>query len=99
MKGVLMYYIYILSNKYNNVLYIGITNNLVRRVYEHKNKLAEGFTKRYNVNKLVYYEVTSDAEVAINREKQLKRWRREKKDNLINSINPKWNDLYEEICK
>ena len=94
-----MYYIYILSNKYNNVLYIGITNNLVRRVYEHKNKLAEGFTKRYNVNKLVYYEVTSDAEVAINREKQLKRWRREKKDNLINSINPKWNDLYEEICK
>lgn len=94
-----MYYIYIVSNKYNNVLYIGVTNDIVRRVYEHKNKLVDGFTSKYNVDKLVYYENTPDVNVAIAREKQLKNWRREKKDELINRLNPRWKDLYEEICR
>ena len=88
-----MYYVYILSNWNNNVIYTGITNNLERRVFEHKNKLADGFTKRYNVNKLVYFEQTGDVRVALEREKQLKSWRREKKDFLIESINPLWKDL------
>lgn len=94
-----MYYIYIVSNKYNNVLYIEVTNDIVRRVYEHKNKLVDGFTSKYNVDKLVYYENTPDVNVAIAREKQLKNWRREKKDELINRLNPRWKDLYEEICR
>lgn len=94
-----MYYIYILSNKYNNVLYVGVTNDLVRRVYEHKNKLVEGFTEKYNVDKLVYYEACSDINSSISREKQLKNWRKEKKVNLINTSNSQWVDLYEEICR
>lgn len=89
------YYIYLLSNKNNNVLYVGVTNNLERRVYEHKNKIIEGFTAKYNINKLVYYEDTSDINSAILREKEIKKWRREKKNNLINSINPEWKDLSE----
>lgn len=93
-----MYYIYILSNKYNNVLYIGVTNNLIRRIYEHKNRLVEGFTEKYNVDKLVYFENISDINTAIAREKQLKNWRKEKKLNLINLKNPEWKDLYNEIC-
>lgn len=80
-------------------MYIGVTNNLVRRIYEHKIKLVEGFTEKYNVNKLVYYENTSDVEVAISREKQLKNWRKEKKIFLIEKFNPEWKDLYEEICR
>ncbi len=88
-----MYYVYILANKINTVLYIGVTNNLERRVYEHKNKLIAGFTQKYNVNKLVYYETASNVKDAIAREKQLKRWRREKKDELIRSMNPSFNDL------
>jgi len=91
-----MYYVYLLTNKTNSVLYIGVTNNLERRLYEHKNKLVEGFTQRYNVNKLVYYEETNDVESAIAREKQLKGWSRVKKDNLVNSLNPEWRDLSEE---
>ena len=87
-----MYYIYILSNKYNNVLYIGVTNNLIRRIYEHKNRLVEGFTEKYNVDKLVYFENISDINTAIAREKQLKNWRKEKKLNLINLKNPEWKD-------
>lgn len=94
-----MYYIYILSNKYNNVLYIGVTNNLIRRIYEHKNKLVDGFTKKYSVDKLVYYESIMDVNIAITREKQLKNWRREKKLSLINKDNPEWKDLYDEICR
>lgn len=93
-----MYYIYILSNKYNNVLYIGVTNNLIKRVYEHKNKLVDGFTKTYNVDKLVYYEVSEEVIVAIEREKQLKGYKRQKKVNLIDNFNPNWDDLYESIC-
>ena len=87
------YFVYILSNKANTVLYVGVTNNLERRVYEHKNKLIDGFTKRYNVDKLVYFETTSDIDEAIKREKALKNLVRRKKEELINSINPEWVDL------
>lgn len=80
------YYVYILTNKVNTVFYIGVTNNLNRRIYEHKNKLIEGFTKKYNVNKLVYYEISDSVESAILREKQLKRWNRQWKINLIKKI-------------
>ncbi|WP_299229925.1 GIY-YIG nuclease family protein [Sulfurihydrogenibium sp.] len=88
---------YILTNKYNKVLYVGVTNNLVRRVYEHKNKLISGFTSKYNVNKLVYYENFQSVFDAIKREKEIKGWKREKKVALINSFNPEWKDLYEEL--
>jgi len=80
------YYVYILSNKYNNVLYVGITNDLIRRVYEHKNKLIEGFTEKYNVDKLVYYELFNDPINAITREKQLKGYSRKKKVELITHL-------------
>ena len=88
-----MYYVYILSNWDDSVIYIGVTGNLPRRLYEHRNGLVEGFTKKYNVHKLVYYEHTNDVYSAISREKQLKKWRREKKNQLIESINPQWRDL------
>ena len=78
-----------------SVLYVGVTSNLESRVWQHKNKVYPGFTSKYNVNKLVYYEVHDDIFVAIQREKQIKRWRREKKEWLINSMNPCWNDLSE----
>ena len=87
------YYVYILTNKTNKVLYIGVINNLVRRIFEHKNKLVEGFTKKYNLSKLVYYEVTNDIYSALEREKQLKNWHRDWKINLIDSFNPMWKDL------
>ena len=88
-----MYYVYILSNWSDSVLYIGVTNNLQRRLYEHKNHLVDGFTNKYNVEKLVYYEATSDVYAALEREKQLKRWRREKKNALVSQMNPNWIDL------
>jgi putative endonuclease len=91
------YYIYILTNQYNTVFYVGVTNNLIRRVYEHKNKLVKGFTSKYNINKLVYYEVFSDVRDAIYREKQIKSWNRKKKMEMIEKFNPEWKDLYEEI--
>lgn len=91
------YYIYILSNQNNSVLYVGITNDLVRRIYEHKNKLCQGFTKKYNVDKLVYYEMCSDALSAITREKQLKSGSRKKKILLVESMNIEWEDLYSAI--
>ena len=90
---ILNYYVYILSNWDNKVLYIGVTNNLERRLYEHKNKLVEGFTAKYNADKLVYFDVTTDVSAAISREKQLKKWSRKKKEFLINMMNPLWNDL------
>ncbi len=86
------YHVYIMTNGVRT-LYIGVTNDLVRRVFEHKEKLVEGFTKRYNITMLVYLETTSDIESAIAREKQLKSWRRSKKVDLIESLNPKWIDL------
>ena len=88
-----MYYVYILSNWCDSVLYIGITGNLSRRLYEHRNGLAYGFTKKYNVHKLVFFEETSDVNSAISREKQLKRWTRKKKNDLIMMTNPEWKDL------
>lgn len=91
------YYVYILANWNNKVIYVGVTDNLERRVYEHKNKLLDGFTKKYNINKLVYYEQTADVKSAIQREKEIKKWRREKKNKLIESINPKWNALDEQL--
>ncbi|MFC2130697.1 GIY-YIG nuclease family protein [Bacteroidota bacterium] len=87
------YYIYIMTNKNNTVLYTGVTNDLGRRVYEHKNKLIEGFTKRYNINKLVNYEIFERVDDAIAREKQIKSGSRKKKKELINSMNPDWEDL------
>ena len=86
-----------MTNKRNTALYTGITNDLKRRVYEHKEKLVDGFTKRYNITKLVYYEVFADPENAILREKQIKAGSRQKKIDLINSINREWLDLYEKI--
>ena len=88
------YYIYILANKRNGTLYIGVTSNLVKRVYEHKNNIIDGFTKKYSIHKLVYYEITDDIESAIRREKQLKKWNRKWKINLIEKNNPEWIDLY-----
>ena len=82
-----------MSNWNNKVLYIGITNDLQRRVYEHKNKLLKGFTSKYNVDKLVYFEEFSEPKVAITREKQLKGWKREKKNQLIETVNSEWSDL------
>jgi len=94
-----MYYVYILTNWSNKVLYIGVTNNLERRCYEHKHKIIKGFTEKYNLNKLVYFDVTSDIKEAIKREKQLKGWTRIKKIKLIESVNPMWNDLSESFEK
>ncbi|MGM0608384.1 MAG: GIY-YIG nuclease family protein [Candidatus Muiribacteriota bacterium] len=88
------YYIYILTSKKNGTLYTGITSNLIKRVYEHKNKLVDSFTKRYEVDKLVYYEVFTDVKEAILREKRIKKWKRQYKLNLINSFNKEWKDLY-----
>ena len=91
------FYVYIMTNNRNTVLYIGVTNDLKRRVYEHKEKLANGFTKKYNITKLVYYEVCEEAEGAILREKQLKAGSRQKKIQLVNNMNKEWRDLYEEL--
>lgn len=90
-----MYYVYILTNQSNRVLYTGITNDLERRVYEHRNKLIKGFTSKYNINKLVYYASTTDVNSAITREKQIKGWSRQKKIDLITDLNPLWKDLSE----
>ena len=91
------YFVYIMTNKYNAVLYTGVTNDLKRRVYEHKHGQGSSFTTRYNVNKLVYYEITEDVCAAIAREKQIKSGSRQRKIDLINSMNPEWKDLYEEM--
>ena len=91
------YFVYIMTNKHNNVLYTGITNDLKRRAYEHKEKLIGGFTKKYNITKLVYYEVFDDPENAILREKQIKAGSRKKEIDLINSMNRKWLNLYEQL--
>lgn len=90
-------YIYFLSNQHNNVLYVGVTNNLRRRIAEHKAKVNKGFTYKYNCDKLVYFEVFDTITEAISREKQLKNWKREWKNGLINGMNPEWKDLSEKI--
>jgi len=89
------YYVYLLSNTTNSTVYVGVTNNLLKRVYEHKNKLdPNSFTARYHIHKLVYYETTSDVYSAIEREKQIKSWNRSRKNQLVDSLNPHWEDLY-----
>ena len=91
------YYVYIMTNKHNTVLYTGVTNDLRRRAYEHRSGHGGGFTSRYNVNKLVYYETTGSVEAAIAREKQIKAGSRQKKLDLIEGMNPEWQDLYDEL--
>jgi putative endonuclease len=88
-----------LCSKRNGTLYTGVTSDLVKRIYEHKNNLVDGFTKKYNVHRLVWYEIHESGESAITREKQLKKWKRAWKLKLIEKNNPKWNDLYEDICQ
>ena len=88
------YFIYILASRRNGTLYVGMTSNLIRRVYEHKQKVADGFTKKYNVNILVYYESGSGIKSALLREKQIKTWKRDWKLRLIEGLNPNWEDLY-----
>jgi len=90
-------YVYIMSNKPNGTLYIGVTSNLVKRIWEHKEGFSEGFTNKYQLKSLVYYEIFDDIELAISREKQLKAGNRKKKIDLIYAMNPNWNDLYESI--
>lgn len=92
-------YIYILFNKKQGTLYVGVTSNLVKRIYEHKNKFVEGFTKKYSIDKLGYYEVFDDIRQAIEREKQLKAGSRARKIELIEGMNPEWKDLYSEIIE
>ena len=91
------YYVYILASRKNGTLYIGVTNDLVRRAYDHRNDAIEGFTKKYSVHTLVYYEPYTDVRDALTREKRLKKWKRQWKINLIESTNPDWKDLYPQI--
>jgi putative endonuclease len=93
------YYVYCMANRRNGTLYIGVTNDLIRRVFEHKTKTAAGFTARYGLDKLVWYECSDDPTSAITREKALKTWRRAWKLALIEQTNPDWADLYDEICR
>ena len=90
------YYVYIMANR-ARTLYTGFTNNLPKRVYEHKHMLCDGFTRRYLIDRLVYYEATTDVEAAIRREKQIKSWLRRRKDALIESVNPEWKDLSDDL--
>ena len=87
------YYVYLLTNWNDKVMYVGVTNDLKRRIHEHKTKAVKGFTAKYNVHKLVYFEATTDVRVAIAREKEIKKWRRQKKNALVQSMNPEWKDL------
>jgi putative endonuclease len=92
------YYVYIAASA-SKTIYVGVTNNLIRRIWEHKQKLVPGFTEKYNINRLVYFETTSDVLSAIAREKQIKAYRREKKTALINAMNPEWKDLYLDLTR
>jgi putative endonuclease len=93
------FYVYILCSKKNGTLYTGVTSNLIKRVYEHKHNMADGFTKKYDVHRRSWYEVHESAESAITREKQIKKWERSWKIELIQGQNPEWKDLYEDICR
>ena len=94
-----MYCVYILASKRNGTLYVGVTSDPVKRIWEHKNDVVDGFTKKYGIHLLVYYELTPDVNSAIKREKQLKKWRRKWKLELIEKMNPNWNDLYQNLLK
>ncbi len=91
------YYLYMMTNNYNNVLYVGVTNDIRRRVVEHREGVVDGFTKKYNCHKLVWFEQFCDIRLAIEKEKTIKKWKREYKNNLINTMNPNWDDLYESL--
>lgn len=91
------YFVYIMASQRNGTLYIGVTNDIARRVYEHRSDMIEGFTKKYSVHRLVYFEESNDVNVAITREKQLKKWKRSWKLRLIEKMNPEWKDLYEKL--
>lgn len=91
-------YVYIVTNKPDGTLYTGVTTDLIKRIYEHKHKLAKGFTEKYNLDKLVYYEIFDAVEEAIHREKCIKEWKREWKLKRIVEMNPNWEDLYDSIC-
>jgi putative endonuclease len=93
------YYVYLLASKRNGTLYVGVTNDLVRRVWEHKSDFVKGFTKKYQVHQLVWFEATENVEAAIIREKQIKKWNRAWKLELIEKMNPEWKDLYADICQ
>ncbi len=93
------YYVYIMASKRNGTLYIGVTNNLIRRIHEHKNNIIRGFTQKYGVHILVYYEIHEDINEAILREKHLKKWYRKWKLKLIENENPKWRDLYDDLLE
>ena len=93
------FYVYIITNNLNTTFYIGVTSNLIKRIFEHKNELVDGFSKKYRLHKLVFYELLGDASLAISREKQLKRWHRDWKINLIKERNPIFDDLYCKIIK
>jgi putative endonuclease len=93
------FFVYMLANQKNGTLYIGVTSDLPKRVWEHKNKVVEGFTEKYDVDKLVWFEQHDNAESAITREKQMKEWKRDWKIKRIAEMNPDWNDLYDDICK
>jgi putative endonuclease len=93
------YFVYILTNKKNGTLYVGVSNDIIRRIYEHKNKLVDGFSKQYDLQNLVYYEIYDTAEQAIHREKCIKKWNREWKTKRINEFNPEWKDLYQQITQ
>ena len=90
-------YVYIITNQLNTVLYTGVTSNLKKRIYQHREKLIEGFSKRYNINKLVYFEIGNDIESTIAREKQIKNYSRQKKIMMVNAFNKEWKDLWEEL--
>ena len=90
------YYVYLMTNWNHRVMYVGVTNDIMRRLDEHKNKLIKGFTEKYNINKLVYFEETANGHSAIAREKEIKKWRRQKKNALVHSVNPEWSDLLDE---
>lgn len=92
-------YVYILTRVRNSTFYVGVTSDLPKRIWEHKNEVADSFTKKYGIKTLVYYEVFDDPETAIRREKRLKKWNRSWKIKVIEQMNPEWKDLYEDICK
>jgi len=92
------YYVYIIASRKDGAIYIGVTNNIVRRIYEHRTKAVKGFTSKYNIMRLVWFQIYHDPISAISREKELKKWKRSWKVQLIEARNPRWNDLYESIC-
>lgn len=93
------YFVYILAKERNSTFYVGMTSNLQKRIWEHKNEVADGYTKKYGIKALVYFEIFDDPETAIRREKRLKKWNRAWKIKIIEQMNPEWRDLYEDICK